>query len=579
MVDHQALRDKHMAVAHEAVCGAGGVFETTEEEVLGETHEVFVNRARSLREYVEQTANFDEREFLVLEDQRLTYQEFRHQVWSAAKALHEDFGVQKGDRVAILAANCPEWAVAFYAAASIGAIVSAFNGWWTPAEIEYGIQHSTPKVLIGDAPRLMRLEEIAKLPQDLRIINIDGDFVSLLRHAPDATAPQVPIDEDDPALILYTSGTTGRSKGALISHRGLIGFVQTAMVNGYIRGMAEANLQKDLAAKEGREPPTSPEPPPQTIVMGTSPLFHVSGLHAGILMNIVIGGKIIYRRGRFDPEHVLQLIEKEKITSFSSIGSMATRVIRHPNFHKYDISSLRTTGSGGSPTSPALQQLLRDSFPTAAASLGAGYGSSESTAVITNIGGSEYLERPESCGRIGVGMEIEIRDENGQPLPTTQEGEIHCRSAYTMLKYWDNPEATTQTIKPGRWLATGDIGHLDEDGYLYINSRARDMILRNAENIYPIEIEYRLDSHPDVEESAVVGVDHPEMGQEVKAVVVPIAQQQTQQQTQQQLTEEQLSAWCAETLASYKVPTIWEIRTEPLPRNAAGKLMKADLAN
>lgn len=569
MTDTQALRDKHMAAAHEAICGAGGFFETAVEEVLGEQHEVFVSRARSLREYVEQTANFDEREFLVLEDQRLTYQEFRHQVWSAAKALQEDFGIQKGDRVAILAANCPEWAVAFYAAASIGAIVSAFNGWWTPAEIEYGIQHSTPKALIGDARRLERLEEIADLPQDLRIINIDGDFVSLLRHAPDASAPQVPIDEDDPALILYTSGTTGRSKGALISHRALIGFVQTAMANGFIRSTAEANLQKDLAALEGREPPASPSPPPQAIVMGTSPLFHVSGLHAGILMHIVIGGKIVYRRGRFDPEHVLQLIEKEKITSFSSIGSMATRVIRHPNFRKYDISSLRTTGSGGSPTSPALQQLLRDSFPTAASSLGAGYGSSESTAVITNIGGSEYLERPESCGRIGVGMEIEIRDENDQPLPANQEGEIHCRSAYTMLEYWDNPEATAQTIKPGRWLATGDIGRLDDDGYLFINSRARDMILRNAENIYPIEIEYRLDAHPDVEESAVVGVDHPEMGQEVKAVVVPIAQRQ--------VTKDQLAAWCAETLAAYKVPTIWEIRTDPLPRNAAGKLLKAGM--
>ena len=250
-----------MAAAQDAICGEGGFFETAVEEVLGEQHEVFVSRAKSLREYVEQTANFDEREFLVLEDQRLTYQEFRHQVWSAAEALQEDFGVQKGDRVAILAANCPEWAVAFYAAASIGAIVSAFNGWWTPAEIEYGIQHSAPKVLIGDARRLERLGEIAEIPQNLRIINIDGDFVSLLRHAPDAAAPEVPIDEDDPVVILYTSGTTGRSKGALISHRALIGFVQTAMANGFIRSTAEAELQKELAALEGREPPSSPPAP------------------------------------------------------------------------------------------------------------------------------------------------------------------------------------------------------------------------------------------------------------------------------------------------------------------------------
>lgn len=182
--------------------------------------------------------------------------------------------------------------------------------------------------------------------------------------------------------------------------------------------------------------------------------------------------------------------------------------------------------------------------------MGTGYGSSESTAVIANIGGMEYLDRPESCGRVGVGMEVEIRDEKNQPVPVGQEGEIHCRSAYTMLQYWKNPEATAATIKQGQWLATGDIGWLDEDGYLYINSRARDMILRNAENIYPIEIEYRLDAHPDVEESAVLGVDHPEMGQEVKAVVVPIAGRNPDPETFQ----EQLTQWCAETLAPYKVP-------------------------
>ena len=585
----QRLRDKHLAESQTNLCGPGGYFELVEEDILGHRFEVFTNRHKSLRELLLSTDQFADREFLVLEDQRLTFAETVHRVNSVAQALKEDFGVQPGDRVAILAANCPEWAISFFAAASIGAIASAFNGWWTPTEIEYGISHSQPKLLIGDNARLARLKEIdCRVP----LVNMDSDFASLQRHAPDATAPSDQINEDDPCLILYTSGTTGQPKGALISHRALIGFIQTTLCNGAIRTVAEMAMAKDLATSDPQADGSSEnsnsasqkdsnsanqnqttDPPPQPVILGTSPLFHVSGLHAGILLNSAIGGKIIYRRGRFDPQDVLRLIQEEKITSFSAIGSMGSRVVRHPNFGDYDVSSIRQIGSGGSPTSPALQQLLRDSFPSAAHSMGTGYGSSESTAVIANIGGMEYLDRPESCGRVGVGMEVEIRDEKNQPVPVGQEGEIHCRSAYTMLQYWKNPEATAATIKQGQWLATGDIGWLDEDGYLYINSRARDMILRNAENIYPIEIEYRLDAHPDVEESAVLGVDHPEMGQEVKAVVVPIAGRNPDPETFQ----EQLTQWCAETLAPYKVPSVWKIRQEPLPRNAAGKLLKKDI--
>jgi len=590
----QQLRDKHLAEAEAMLCGPGGHFELVEEDILGRRFEVFANRHKSLRDLLLSTEQFADREFLVLEDQRLSFAETVHRVNSVAQAFKQDFGIQPGDRVAILAANCPEWAISFFAAASIGAIVSAFNGWWTPAEIAYGLSHSQPRLLVGDSPRLARLKD---LDSQVPTVNMDSDFASLQRHAPDAAAPGDAINEDDPCLILYTSGTTGQPKGALISHRGLIGFIQTTLCNGAIRSVAEMTLSKDLAdsqapvdsqAPAGSPSPTdnqtptdsqapadsqAPDPPPQPVILGTSPLFHVSGLHAGILLNLAIGGKIIYRRGRFDPEDVLRLIQEEKITSFSAIGSMGSRVVRHPSFGNYDVSSIRQIGSGGSPTSPALQQLLRESFPSAAHSMGTGYGSSESTAVIANIGGLEYLDRPESCGRPGIGMQVEIRDENNQPVPVGQEGEIHCRSAYTMLQYWDNPEATTATIKQGGWLATGDIGHLDEDGYLYVNSRARDMILRNAENIYPIEIEYRLDAHPDVEESAVLGVEHPDMGQEVKAVVVPLAGRDPEPETFQQ----QLAQWCAETLAPYKIPSIWEIRRDPLPRNAAGKLLKQQL--
>jgi acyl-CoA synthetase (AMP-forming)/AMP-acid ligase II len=244
---------------------------------------------------------------------------------------------------------------------------------------------------------------------------------------------------------------------------------------------------------------------------------------------------------------------------------MAPRVLNHPDIAKFDLSSIRNLGQGGAPTSPTLLKRITEVAPRGSAALGLGYGLSESVTSVAQIGGAELVEHPGSVGRISPTHQIEIRDEQDNELPEGQEGEIHIRSAYLMKEYWGNPEATAETLKPGRWLATGDIGHI-EDGRLYINSRARDMILRAAENIYPVEIEHRLEAHETVGEAAVIGVDHPELGQEIKAIVVP-ARGHT-------IDTEVLAAWCGETLAVFKLPAHWEVRTQPLPRNAAGKLLK-----
>ncbi|MEE8165460.1 MAG: fatty acid--CoA ligase family protein, partial [Myxococcota bacterium] len=236
-----------------------------------------------------------------------------------------------------------------------------------------------------------------------------------------------------------------------------------------------------------------------------------------------------------------------------------------PKLRDYDLSSLRQLGSGGAPTSPTLLARMKEIASNGARGRGLGYGLSESVASLTMISGVELDERPGSVGRAAATCEVEIRDQDGNPLPAGEEGGVFGRSAYLMLEYWRNPTATAETILPGRWLATGDIGHL-EDGYLYINSRARDMILRSGDNIYPVEIEHRLEAHPDVTEAAVIGVDHPELGQEVKAIVVP--------KSGAQLEIEDLAAFCRETLSAYKVPAHWDLRAEPLPRNAAGKILK-----
>ena len=542
--------------------GTGGLFEMTTEEVLGKPAAVFTSRMRSLREMVANTANFGDREFLVLEDQRHTFDDFIAQVAAAATALRQR-GIGHGDRVAIFAANCPEWVVSFFAATSIGAVVSAYNGWWTADEVDYATALSEPALVIADRPRL---ERSGSGQTDAPCLVIEDDWADFVAAGAGTALGDIDVAlaEDDPAVILFTSGTTGRPKGAVGSHRGLIGFVQSTMCSGAVRVFTEARTKPP--ADDGD---SAPSPPAQAVTLGTSPLFHVSGLYGTTLINMTLGSKIVYRRGRFDPEAVLQLIQNEGVTAFAALGSIGTRLASHPRFGEFDTSSVVNVGFGGAPASPAVQDQMRQAFPNAAPAVGMGYGSSETVAVVASIGGAEYLERPTSCGQVAPGTEVEIRGPDGQPVPVGAEGEIWSRSAYTMLGYWNDPEATEAAIGPGRWLRTGDIGCFDDDGYLYINSRARDMILRNAENIYPIEIEYRLDAHPSVAESAVFGVEHPEMGQEVKAVVVPAGDGS--------VSPDDLAQWCREVLAPYKVPTLWEIRPSPLPRNAAGKVVKREL--
>jgi long-chain acyl-CoA synthetase len=537
--------------------GPGGPFEIVTEDVLGEALPVLKNRPRSLREVLAASAAHGDKEYLVHEDRRIRYGEHLGLVTSTARALQDRYGIGAGDVVAILAANGPDWPIFFWASVSLGAVVASMNGWWTADEIDYALKHTRPKLLVGDQ---RRLERIAHLELGFPILELESEREAIFAHAPNSQLPETPIAEDDPAVILFTSGTTGRPKGAVASHRGIIGFVQVNIVGGAIAAVT--------AAQEGTAAPPDPNPPEQEASLVTAPMFHLSGLFAYIVMQLNLGGKIVTRPGRFDPGEVLRLIEAEKITMWGALGAMGPRVASHPDVARYDLSSMRSIGFGGAPASPAVQDMLRATFPTAAQNVGIGYGSSETVAVVSSIRGPEYIRHPESAGRLLPMQDVEIRSPGGEALSEGREGEIHVRSAFLMREYWGDPEATAKSIHPGRWLATGDIGRI-EDGLLYINSRARDMILRSAENVYPVEIEYRLDAHPDVRESAVVGVDHPELGQEVKAIVVS--------EPGGDVDSEKLAAWCAETLAGFKVPSLWEVRGEPLPRNASGKILKSVL--
>jgi len=539
-----------LAAIEARLTGPGGPFELVVEDVLGARMPVFKNRMRSLRELLAASAAQGEKEYLVYEGRRITYAEHLRLVASVARALEARFGVRRGDRVAILAANCPEWIISFWAAQALGAVAVGLNGWWAGDEIRYGVRDCDPKVLIADR---RRLERVANGPLGVPVVEIESEFENLCPDR-DAALPEVAIEEDDPAAILYTSGTTGRPKGAVNTQRNILALVGVQFFHGARMMLA--------AAADGRVPAGPPRP---TCALVTTPLFHVSGLYTGAVMMLASGAKTVWRAGRFDPEDALRLIEREQVTSWGPMGTMAYRVVHHPDVAKYDLSSVTNVGSGGAPTSVELQDKIRAAFPSARASLGLGYGLTECTALATLAFGEDLARHPHSAGRPLPTVQVEIRDESGRALPEGETGEIHVRGPLVMAGYWRNPEASAASIRADRWLRTGDIGKLVE-GRLYIDARARDLILRGAENVYPVEIEQRLEAHPDVLEAAVVGVDHEELGQEVKAIAVlrPGAR----------ASAAELAAFVAETLAAFKVPAHWELRAEPLPRNATGKVLK-----
>ena len=527
--------------------GQGGAFEIIPGEALGEQIKVFKDRNRSLREIVESSANHGANEYIICEGRRITFDQHLDQVSAVAHNLRNHYGVKPGDRVAILADNHPEWIITFWATVSIGGICVGLNGWWNREEILYALGDAEPHLLIGDRKRLARIDGVELA---FPVICIEDNYALLAKAENPPTLPGCTIEEDDPALILYTSGTTGRAKGALLSHRCLISFLTSTIFSGFRMMMMEAESDS----------------PPDSIALAncglfSAPMFHLSGLFTGVITSLAVGMKSVWTLGRFEPEKVLQLIEAERVTTWPSLGSMAARVLDHPNFDRYDVSSVSRLGSGGAPTSQATQQRMTRRFAGTAGRMALGYGLTESSGVGTHNWGELLEAHPNSVGRIFPGIEINIRDEDNQPLSEGEQGEICIRGSCIMLGYWRNPEATRKAIAPGRWLRTGDIGHFEGD-FLYINTRARDLILRNAENIYPVEVEHCIELYPEVIEAAVIGVPHPDMGQEVKAVIVVI--------DKTRLDINSLRGFCNERLPSFKIPSQWSIQCEPLPRPCLG---------
>ncbi|HUP84905.1 MAG TPA: class I adenylate-forming enzyme family protein [Acidimicrobiales bacterium] len=542
--------------------GAGGAFEVVTEEVRGIPMKVFKGRMKSLREITTMARGRGDETFLVYGDRRISFADFIDAADSVSATLLEH-RVARGDRVAVLSANNPEWCMAFWGTVDIGAILVGLNGWWKTDEILYGLEDSGAKVLVADRARFERIAgELGSIKSLEAVFLIDCDpadvgmderlhrFDDLLQK-PGTGTPTVEIDEDDAAVIFYTSGTTGRPKGAISTHRSMISNLMGTMYSSISGSMVNPGA-------------TTINPSSPNASLLTSPLFHVAGCHSGLVVGLVAGIKIVMPVGRFDPDEAMRLIQEEKITVWAAVPTMVWRVVEHPARHDYDLSSVVAMAYGGSPSAAELQRQIAETFPNVRSTSNA-YGLTESSSAVTVNSGKENAERPDSVGRPLPVIEVRIVGEDGGDVAVGGTGEVWLKGPHIMPGYWNKPEATADSITDG-WLHTGDLGHVDADGFLYITDRAKDMIIRGGENVYSVEIENRLVEHPDILDAAVLGVPHPTLGEEVKAVVEVAAGCA--------LTETDVRSWVAETLANFKVPTYVEFTNEKLPRNASGKLLK-----
>ena len=550
--------------------GPGGMFEVTTEEVLGRPMQVYKDRMRSLREIPQAAiARGDEQTFIVHGDRTYGYRTFVETSNGVAHALAERCGVGHGDRVAVLSQNNPEWCLAFWATVSTGAILVGLNGWWKADEILYGLQDSGSKVLVADRKRFERIaDRLDEAPDLAHVYLIDASPEDFPRSAgakaelhrfdeltaePTDRFPDTPIAEDDDAVIFYTSGTTGRPKGAISTHRSMIANLQNTLYTTVANAMADPEAGNMLG---GSGP---------TVSLLTSPLFHVSGCHSGLVVGMLAGVKIVIPVGRFDPAEALRLIEEHGVTVWATVPTMVWRVCEYPGRHDYDTSTVTSVAFGGSPSAEELQRKVAETFPNVRSTSNA-YGLTETSSVATVISGADAKRKPDSVGPPVPTVEVRIVDDDDNPLPTGRTGEVCIRGPIVMKGYWNKPEATAEAIDEEGWLHTGDIGFLDDEGFLTITDRKKDMIIRGGENVYCVEIENRLVEHPAVADAAVIGVPHPELGEEVKAVV--------QVEPGHTLTEDEVREWVRAELADFKVPAHVELRDEPLPRNASGKLLK-----
>jgi long-chain acyl-CoA synthetase len=570
-----------MAEATARMTAPGSMFETERATVDGIEMTVWKNAPATLRQVLDLSLLHASRDFLVYQGQRFTFDEHYRAASTLARRLIAD-GVVKGDRVAIASRNLPQWVIAFWGAVLTGAVVVPINAWWTSEELQYGLSDSGSSVLFVDEERLERIRgSLDDLPDLSTVVVISEDpqrparlgaihdrvrTVDFNEYVGDisaaATPPDVELLTDDDVTMFYTSGTTGHPKGAVGTHRNAI----SNLMNLFFAGARSAKRFGAGDVVEGSESV------PNANLLSV-PLFHATGCLATMITNTASGGKLVMMH-HFDAGEALALIESERITMFGGVPTIAMQILDHPDFAKFDTSSVKSVSYGGAPSPPELVRRIQATFPTGQP--GNGYGLTETSAAVCLNGGPDYVDKPDSCGPAMPVIELAIvpegfeGDEPTPDLPSGPDvvGELWIKGPNVVRGYWKKPEATAKAFTKG-WLRSGDIARIDEEGFVFIVDRAKDMIIRGGENVYSVVVEAAIFEHPDVADCAVVGLPHTTMGEEVAAVIVL--------RPGHVLEAEEINRHVARHLARYEVPTRIFFRAEPLPRNPQGKVLKREL--
>jgi len=536
--------------AHARLTAPGMPFETTDAVIRGVPMTVWKHVPATAAELFAKVRAHGAREFLVHEDQRITYEGFARAVTCLAAHLHAR-GLNKGDRVALVMKNLPEWPVVFLASLLAGAIVVPLNAWWTGTELGYGILDSGARFIFADGERAARLGDLPPSVEQLfvargaggisleNIIGAPESWAAL----PDAALPGIALAPEDDATIFYTSGTSGAPKGALGTHRALTTNIFAAPF------VVARNALRRGAALDAK---------PRVTLLAV-PFFHVIGSLSVLLPNMAAGGKLVLMP-RFDAEDAAHLIAREQVSVAGGVPAVTLALLDQAKTH--DLSSLELVTYGGAPSPVALAARVRGEL---GAMPGQGWGMTETSATCTTHSAEDYLRRPGSCGPALPVSKIKIL-KDGVETPSGTVGELWAFGPNLVKGYWNRPDATAENFRDG-WLKTGDIASIDAEGFCTIHDRAIDMVIRGGENIYCIEVENILSEHPAISDAALVGLPHPLLG-EVPAALVT---------AHMPVSEDELRAFAAQRLAAFKVPVKVLVTSLPLPRNANGKLVKAEL--
>ncbi|QMW22513.1 class I adenylate-forming enzyme family protein [Sandaracinobacteroides saxicola] len=555
--------DHAVDAAVAAITAPGGQLAVGKATIRGVELPVFENAPPSLREYLAffLGSNAD-KEFVVLGEERLTFGDISRQAVRIAAMLQHRHGVAKGDRVTIAMRNFPEWISAFVGAIQIGAIVVPMNAWWTSEEIAYGLKDSGTRVVIADEERARRIVKIpgmalpviavrtsATVAHELGVVTLEEELAA----SPAAPWYLPPLHPEDDATIMYTSGSTGAPKGAVATHRSVV----SGAMNYLVMGLAMLNLAQAAGVTL----------PPQQVMLLNVPLFHITGSVPVLLVSIAIGRKLVIMH-KWDAGEALKLIEKERATYFVGVPTMSLELMQHPERDKYDLSSLVDIAGGGAPRPAEHVERLAEAFPGKSPAIG--YGLTETNGVGAGNIRDNYRLKPSSTGRASKPLvEIIIAGEDGLPAATGHVGEVCIRSAANVRGYWNKPEATAAAFSADGWFRTGDLGRFDEDGYLYIVDRKKDIIIRGGENISAVEVEEAIYSHPSVAEASVFGLPDERLGEIVGAVVYL--------KPGEALTADALCEQLKRDLAAFKVPARLWLVSDPLPKLGSGKIDKVSL--